>query len=470
MCNAQSNKWRCVEGAIPTGPQNAVAAATSANPNTNLNLQRHAYKVVFHIIRDNDGNRDGFIGEEIVMNVIRDLNLTYKSGNIYFKYGGIDYVDDSDLSGDKLVSDLNTVFSTYVNDHSVFHLIVLNGTIVLGYDANNNPVTVPGFGPFYGGISYYNYQGITSRMVPVHEVGHNFGLRHNFSSTENVVRTFNFQNPNENGYNANTAGDFLVDTPACRAWPNDQFNSQGVYIGNDVDYNVSLPVTSIERRYSTYSPKIYNVMYVPETTDLNFVCEATPQQIEKMHSTIVLDLTANPPLGTLGAAEVPWEELYKPFETINVQGETVISMSDNLNGTVEVCTNILRKDRFQKGFNISLSDDNLQVFRNENANALVEYVHGVQDYQVRLEEVDPEHYQEISLVCLRGQLCRTEAYTFGKIYSVRVLGDMNITERELTQIELKDPDLYAKLMTQYYYILKKYTESGLLDEKIIYKP
>jgi hypothetical protein len=46
---------------------------------------------------------------------------------------------------------------------------------------------------------------------------------------------------------------------------------------------------------------------------------------------------------------------------------------------------------------------------------------------------------------------------------------MNITVKELNEIEVKDPELFNKLMEQYYYILKKYTSSGAIDQKVFYK-
>lgn len=46
---------------------------------------------------------------------------------------------------------------------------------------------------------------------------------------------------------------------------------------------------------------------------------------------------------------------------------------------------------------------------------------------------------------------------------------MNITVDELDAIEVKDPELYNNLMSQYYYILKKETDSGAKMEEFFYK-
>ena len=50
-----------------------------------------------------------------------------------------------------------------------------------------------------------------------------------------------------------------------------------------------------------------------------------------------------------------------------------------------------------------------------------------------------------------------------------VLGSMNITVKELNEIEVKDPELYDKLMEQYYYIMKKITTSGAKTEQTFFK-
>ena len=423
--------------------------------------EKLTYKVKFHIIRDIEGNRADFVGEEIVMNVIRDLNLVYNTGNIYFKYIGFDYVDDSSLSGDILAINLLTVFHNYANDTSSLHLIVLNGDIVNYYD-NNNPIITPGVGPFNSGVSFYNYHGITSTHIPSHEIGHNFGLKHNFSTSENVVRFYNYP-----GYNALVAGDKIFDTPACKTWDDDQFNELGIYFGNDIDNNTLLQESDINRRYSSQNPKNNNVMYVRNGADLIHGYEVTPEQVKRMRYVVATDFSSN--YYNLYNSSTSWEELYKPFETKLVPAENIASITDNNNGTATVCRGILRKDRYQKGFKYIFFNDTNENIQTGDSNTITEITSGIRNYFIQLYEVYPDHREKISVPCYRGTICENEDYVSGKIYSTQVLGSMNITLQELNQIEVKDPDLYNKLMEQYYHILKKYTTSGAVDQKIIYK-
>ena len=67
------------------------------------------------------------------------------------------------------------------------------------------------------------------------------------------------------------------------------------------------------------------------------------------------------------------------------------------------------------------------------------------------------------------RVCQFENYKSGVLFSTHVLGSMNITVEYLDTVRVKDPDLYNSLMEQYYYILKKETESGAIKEEVFYK-
>ena len=114
--------------------------------------------------------------------------------------------------------------------------------------------------------------------------------------------------------------------------------------------------------------------------------------------------------------------------------------------------------------------DEMQSFTSSNYDTLKEIISGIRNYYTQLPEVSQTESHKISVPCYRGTLCQTEEYVSGVVFSMQVLGSMNITEKDLDQLEVKDPDLYNNLMSQYYHILKKYTSSGALDEKVIYKP
>lgn len=473
--HAQIETWRCVEVTNPYFTNVSVNQNQSPPiPDYNLDIdsqsypdsdpeRKHAYKVKFYIIRDDNGDRTDFVGEEIVMNAIRDLNLNYKNSNIYFKYGGFEYVDDSNLTGNRSVQFLYEAFSDFFVDPDAFKLVILDGAISLGNDENGNEVTVPGLAPPYSTVSFYSYRGITSRRIPSHEVGHNFNLKHVSSTMENVIR-LQYEG---SGYNAQFAGDKVHDTPAYKSWNNNQFNSSGIYVGDDIDNNEALPVNDVNRRYSSQSPKINNLMFVHDGEDLAMGYEFTPGQVKRMRYYISEDETTST-YDFIGAS-VPIESIYEPFETILVEGETVATVTDNGDGTAKVCRNILQKDRFQKGFYMSFSDDNEENFLTSTPNDLVEIVSPVRNLYNKIASIYADFEVKIPVPCYRGTICVNEPYIGGQIISTQVLGSMNLTVKELNDIEVNDPALFEQLLEQYYHILKKITSSGVVDEKVIYK-
>jgi hypothetical protein len=150
-------------------------------------------------------------------------------------------------------------------------------------------------------------------------------------------------------------------------------------------------------------------------------------------------------------------------------GGNVANITDNNNGTAEVCRSILQMDRYQKGFNMNFYDDDNTIFASSNPDELKELTSGIRNYKTTVNQVYPSYFETIQVPCYRGTICETENYIGGVIISTEILGSMNITVKELNEIEVKDPELFNKLMEQYYYILKKYTSSGAVDQKVFYK-
>lgn len=168
---------------------------------------------------------DEGINETNYLEAIAYLNINYNQFNIFFKYIGFEYVDDID-----------DYDSNYYPDRINFRVRPNTGGAVAGFP---DPLNI-----------LITYQAFTNdenkKFLIVHEVGHILGLAHvngstantpgiflsplscnseqitegafpsfNGNSDENVTR--DSSNPN---YNANTAGDFVVDTPASYYEPN----------------------------------------------------------------------------------------------------------------------------------------------------------------------------------------------------------------------------------------------------------
>ncbi len=319
-----------------------------------------------------------------------------------------------------------------------------------------------------------SYQGATSVRIPTHEIGHCFNLYHDFKNygdvieSEKVTRTFNVI-----GYNATTAGDRVFDTPATRVWDlsPDNYNENGFYIGGDMDYNI-LPDYHIDRYFKNYPPRLNNMMHVHEGQDLAMGYFFTSGQGNRIRWSLATD-TVNG-YGIWSLAETDRAELYLPFETQIVPGNEVISVTDNGDGTATVCHPRVQRDRFQKGLNYVFENPDITdpseiaEFDHSTPNDLKE-IDRTYDYNVKVLDLDSGNITRVYISCTKGLVCWFEEFVEGLVISTKVLGSMNLTVQQLNEIQVKDPNLYDSLMSDYYYILKKMTASGAINQKVFYK-
>jgi hypothetical protein len=159
--------------------------------------------------------------------------------------------------------------------------------------------------------------------------------------------------------------------------------------------------------------------------------------------------------------------LYQPFQSSRL-ATGIASTTDNGNGTATVCRNYVSSNyRFQPGFDYEFPEEDSPNFTAFNTTQTPLIVSPRFNCPVKILQLSND-IGEAPTVC-RGVYCVEESFLFGKKYSTQILGSMNMTEEDLDAIQVKDPDLYAKLMSQYYHILKKTTTSGAEVQQIIFK-
>lgn len=381
-------------------PQTSNPTSTLSDPDTNQYpdfdpSRQYVYKVIFHIFRDDNGVRaTTIIGEADVMNVIRDLNLNYNQFNIFFKYGGYDFVDNTSLTGNVQSTQLMPTFGFMLNNHT-FQINILDGNI-LDYDENGNIVNVPGVGFRYSTIAFFSHDALSSTRIATHEIGHCLNLFHDFKAystpgilySENVIR-----DQLGIGYNATSGGDKIHDTPATKIWDEDQYNALGIYEGDDIDLNYALISTSIDRLYKTEFPRKNNIMHVHSGLDYTMGYFFSPGQGKRMRWSIGTDIVNH--YGIWELAEVNWKELYQPFETKLIAGDAIVTITPNQDGTgAEVCRNRLHIDRFQKGFNQKFINLDGSAITVSGPDDLVE-LDRTFDYALKIEQYNTEIYVEI---------------------------------------------------------------------------
>lgn len=143
-------------------------------------------------------------------------------------------------------------------------------------------------------------------------------------------------------------------------------------------------------------------------------------------------------------------------------------------GTAKVCHKIIVEDKFQPGFTYNFPDSVFPDTFNATVNE-IPVVHYGFDYNLTITQLAPGQTNLVTntgiarLSCTKGILCNDEPYNSGTIISADNIMSTNPTIEQLDAIKAKDPELFEKLLSNYYYKLKRETESGGKTEEIFYK-
>jgi hypothetical protein len=428
---------------------------------------------------------------------VKNLNVGFDQFKIFFKYRGADKIQNNafhDLVPDSNVSfpgaTLVTDVLTQAANESILNNSAINIFIVHYLWQNNSDPSNPAqFATLPGIEGGSNPPGVNTKNIFVtfqyakyvlqHEMGHIFGLGHpnehgisypqTGANCEHVKRPDPLDGPDVGNVNCNSAGDYICDTYASPAiYEDTDVDGSGVYVGHAYDCIDDL-------LYITYDgdgiPKvpIKNFMNVNREEDIHFQNSFTTGQGSAMRYAI-----DNLYPSAYAVLETPLEELYQPFQTIG-HGGHVISVTDTDNPAIAlVCRNYVVDNRFQEGFDyiFPIYDEFGQPAGPSTSAGITEIPvisDRTTDFPVIIAQVSSDAIKA-KLSCTKEKVCDEESYVSGHLYSMQVLGTMNITVEELTKIQVTDPELYDKLMSQYYYILKKMTESGAIKEDTFYKP
>lgn len=406
--------------------------------------KKYVINVFFHIFNDDNGGNN--IGQPYgiveVMRAVRALNVYYNPYNIYFKYIGFNKQDNSALTN-----------SPYSIPQSMINLEALN--LIFANSGGSGSSS-----GFVGNIlSAYSYPALETPWFDfaiIHEIGHNLNLWHIFQNAQTEYCEHVTRNPLDPNYNANYEGDAVADTPAQPILSASQFD------GCEYIYNPS----NVDCQGTPYED-IVRGNFMGYTVDINSCLHLTPGQVERIKQNL-----ENPVFSTFLTIFNEVSSLYEPYEELLVPGDTIVSTDESPNGEgVLVCRNYVFKRKYQQGFDyhftgteptdsIFVDSDTLFTYNDRTNHSI----------NVAINQIDPNLFVTSSTVeTLLPYSCSVEPYVSGTLYSMEVLGSMNITIQELTEIQVKDPQIYEALMRQYYNILKKTTESGIVKEKVIYK-
>jgi len=298
-------------------------------------------KVHFWDINLDDGTNPHPITLDKALEAVAELNKDYNAFNIYFKYDAISPINSTqyynfDVAGsdgstiDDFIRDNNYYLQGGVNIYSV-DIIVGDIIAFTGVDGN--------FGDFFFIVSEHGVIGPEEehlKFVMTHEVAHQFNVFHPFdcgsfgTQCENVIR-----DPNHADYNADVAGDFIIDTNATPyAMSYDPYLCAYIQVEGVVD------PTGLPYNYNGLEPEVINFMSYSWNCQQGF----TVGQAARMRWYIQV-IDAEP---SIDAIEIqPVSILFEPFE-----------------GKYRYCDSNyeIHDPRFQPGFNYQFIECREQVY------------------------------------------------------------------------------------------------------------
>jgi hypothetical protein len=166
--------------------------------------------------------------------------------------------------------------------------------------------------------------------------------------------------------------------------------------------------------------------------------------------------------------------LFEPYSTRLYPG-SIISTTDQGDGTALVCRTIEAEYKFQPGFSYSFPDsvspDPAAVPAAINQIPVINHAH--EAFNITIAEINTNCAVSNTAsagICTRGQMCTVENFKGGKITSSPNLIDLNsYTIENLDEIKVKNPQLFETLMSNQYHKVEKETDSGAKIIQIFFK-
>ncbi len=239
---------------------NLITKTRKANPNKSAPIALNSIPVKAHIIRPTNGN--GGLNTQDLDAAIADLNTLYADAFMsFFLCDGINYIDNDDYYYHFKKSEENNLTNAHyvpgvINIYFTNYVEVSEGNSLCGYSNT--------FGVSKDVIVMKN-KCATNGTSFAHEVGHFFSLLHTHGPDNNKLTT-----ELVNGYNCDTNGDSICDTPADPGLSPQNISSDCTYKGHLTDANGDI-----------YAPDVQNIMsYSRATCKSHF----SPQQLARIYA------------------------------------------------------------------------------------------------------------------------------------------------------------------------------------------
>ncbi len=485
--NSQTEDFIC---ATPdnTTPDPAGAFSYSIDTTVLSNFDPVVFNVFFWGINEDDGTSTNKLTQTMALKAIAELNIKYNDANIFFKYYGYDYIDssqfytiyascDGDPNSPCFGSTLYVDFPTFINDNPQYNsanaidfYIPRHTDGFAGYGSSNYLYTVINAGSFEG-----------SPRVTNHEMGHVFGLIHTHAGwtssnyCEHVTRDKYLPNGDLNpDFNADSAGDWVVDTAAVPDFRNEKCEELGypypytgcpeayknayidegtcTYFGDGDDCLVPVAVP-----YDIYTEDVRNLMaYTHATCGLDLTTGQNIRMRDRIENSIV---HYQPVMNTVPS-------LYEPYSGEYINGFTITDT----------------QPRFQPGFDykyLTCYPDGGYPQPSDYYDTSFSYMEYVWWYGF-YKDIEPQYYNTI--IHKNGYAIRIEqleqqprkCWNNGIAIGGTVIqfndevfnSNVTITSQDSTAIN--DTELIEDLQPGLYNVIKNY-QDGRTEESVIFK-
>jgi len=216
-------------------------ASASIDPNYLESFPPVVFNLHFWGVNKNDGTSERPLLLDDVLEVVANLNIEFNPFDIYFKYSGHDYINNSTyyiIDGDEPLFLENYAAANGYKNVNALNFYVPYDIVGSSGTANSCNGTLR-----VRSLRFKNWHSL-------HEMGHVFELKHTFfEDCEKVTR-----NPSDPDYNADTRGDKVVDTAAAVEWIDD-VNVDPIecrYLNTDLECGGLIPLEIFEQDILNY--------------------------------------------------------------------------------------------------------------------------------------------------------------------------------------------------------------------------
>lgn len=207
------------------------------------NNEIHYIPLKFHLVVD---NASLFNDSTYVDPLLALINQKFIGADIeFYKCGGVNYIQSQVFANGKDPQTIITNLHSTHGDSNVINMYIANSTITFGGYSFSGPIGEDSYNVQFNGVVIDGGQYLGGDdMLPVHELGHYFGLYHPSDQSGGLELV--------DGSNCETTGDYCCDTPA-------EYGGMCCAVLPDCSYSPLFGIVT-DNNGDTLNPDVTNIM------------------------------------------------------------------------------------------------------------------------------------------------------------------------------------------------------------------